>query len=622
MTLTLPALRSRGAVPTASSPATGMKAGPLGPGAGVLMTEWNLNLALPGLLGKAGKERMVKAMQLGWQVDWIRSAERVIRDSLVRCEFHIKDPDGEHIDADYEGDPRAIQAFDLINEPQGELDLREVGRRQTRRQQLTLTSRHMGIAGNAAWFLDAVDQLGIPHGILYVRPDRLTPDTTDTGVLKRWLLDARPGFEGTPIELDELLLMQFDPPDEGVFGIGLVESAYLKALNSGLVDRHFQTLLQSGGRISGVLAPKEGAITDDGVYNQLVRDWRNITEQPDAARRLQIVRAPVEFTSTVQSVADMALVELMDKYRDAGLALWGVPLTQLNGQNAGSTGLNGGMTREYDEAVLWQSAVMSRADEICDAYQAILDRFEPLLGWIPRFCWEPPEYDDDSPAWENAVRAMQSVPMRSRERREMVGLEPFGDASLDNAVIMPIGMAILTMAPDEDTGEIPPEVSEDAPEPPEPEGPAMLPPGQMPPQGGTQQLPPGTPPKGTPVEQMPAAMQAQAAKLQKAGELRAKAQVPKTVNGQRVMGAGTKRLRAELDKRLVPKVQDAVARALERQGDAIADAVERNWEHISQNPGDQGAWWREARAVDQALLPAIGTMAEQVEGRIKDAFGQ
>lgn len=206
----------------------------------------------------------------------------------------------------------------------------------------------------------------------------------------------------------------------------------------------------------------------------------------------------------------------------------------------------------------------------------------------------------------------------------MVDLEPFGDPSLDNAIVLPIGLSVLAMAPDEETGDIPPEVSPDAPQEPEPAMPPMPLPGTPAAGGAAPAGPPNQLPKGTPPAAMPPAMQRmqQAVANAAKGELRAKAaSVPTKVGGKRVMGTGTKRLRQELDQRLVPRVQSAVAGALDRQGDAIAAAVEKHWAHISQKPGDESAWWREGD-VERTLLPGIGTMAEQVEDRIRDTFGR
>lgn len=602
MSLRLPApVRSYSPAARIGGPPPAMKAGPIGPGAGPLMTEFLMTT----ILGNSPQARMRKAIQIGWEVDWIRAAERAIANAMTKCAWHLEDPDEETIDGEYTGQDAliAIQAFDLFTNPQGELPLTGpdgIGKRQSRRQQMTLTTRHLGIAGGAAWMLDSQDGNGLPHAILYIRPDRLEPEVNDRGVLQKWRLDKKPGHPGIELDIDLVRLMQFEPPDMGVFGIGLVESSVAKGINNGLIDKHYTTMLSSGGRISGIMAPKDHPMTDDTQYNQLVNDWRNIVEQPDAARRLQIVRAPIEFTSTVQSVADMAIVDFMDKNRDAILALWGVPLTQLNGQNAGSTGLNGGDARAYDEAVLWQGAVDGRAKEIGETIQSILDLWEPVLGWAPCFKWDPPSFDDQSPAYDRAAKARE-LPLRNSERRDIVGLEPFGDPALDNAIWMPIGISQMSMAPDETTGEVP--SLEDVPGMEEPEPPPLLGPGPLP-------LAPGEQPKGvTPQALKPFAAAAKARTIAGPG-------------GVRVLDTGARRLRDQLDARITPKLVDAVAAALDDQGDAIAKAVEQHWDAIVQHQGkDESQWWREGQ-LERALKPAVGTMAEQVVSHILDAFGQ
>ena len=581
------------------------KAGPIGPGAGPLMTEY----LLPTIMGSTAQQRMRKALSIGWDVDWVRAAERAIANALTGCAWHLEDPDEEFIEGDYP-DAIALQAYDLFSNPQGELPITGpdgIGKRQSRRQQLTITTRHLGIAGSAAWMLDTLDGNGLPHAILYIRPDRLDPECNDKGVLKGWTLDKSPTSQGVPLDMDMVRLLQFEPPDKGVFGVGLIESSVAKGLNNGLIDKHYTTMLSSGGRISGILAPKDGAITDDGVYQQLVNDWRNIVEQPEAARRLQIVRAPIEFTSTVQSVADMAIIDLMQQNRDALLALWGVPLTMLNGQNAGSTGLNGGEARKYDEAVLWQGAVDGRAREIAETIQSILDLWEPVLGWAPKFVWDPPTFDNDAPMYEMAGKAM-ALPLRNAERRAIVGLEPFGDPALDNAIWMPINVTQMSMAPDEGTGKIP--SLEDVPAQDEPEPPPGF--GGPPPPGGP--APTGTVPPG---------LMAQAEKV--AAEAKATLEARRTTTGPggvRILDTGARRLRDVIDARITPKVADALAAALEQQGDDIAAAVEKHWDAITQHKGkDETIWWRDEEAIARALKPAMASMAGQVAEHIGQAFG-
>ena len=545
-----------------ASPQPVAKAGPVGPGAGVLMTEYLLTTAMAGDPAK----RMANAMAIGLSVKWIRKAEQTIGGKIAGAEWHLEDPDGNTIDDDWKGSRLALLARDLMADPMGEVPIEEVGRRLTRRNFLTITSRHMGLAGQGAWLLDMRDDLGLPHNLLYIRPDRLTPDTTKTGVLIQWLLDKRPGTEGIPIKVDDLRLVHLEPPDSGMFAPGLVESALVEASSSGLAERHWGAVLASGGRLSGILSPKDAPITDDTVFEQLQRDWRNITEQPEAARRLQIVRAPVDFTSTVQDAGTLRIIEFMEANRDGLLALWGVPLTLLNGQNAGSTGLNGGETRNYDEAALWQGAVHARIVEIEEAAQSILDLWEPHLGWAPKLCIEEPSFDDETPAYDRAQKAV-GQPLRNVERRAILGLEPFGDPVLDNAVWMPAMTTDFAMAPDENGS-----------------------------------IPKATPGVSQEPEPIPQPLVPYAGKA-------------------RTIDPGARRLRETMQRSVTPRFRGAVGAALADQRDAVTAAVERNWGAIAQHGArDESQWWRDSE-LERVIRPAVTGIAERVADHITGTLG-
>ena len=425
-----------------------LKSGPTGPGAGVLNTEFLLPMMLP----TDHAQRMGQAVKLGTEVAYIRAAERVISGKFSTVAWHLEDPDGETIDEEY-SDPKAIEALTLLSDPMGALDVKEVGTKLTRRQEWEITSRHMGLAGCGAWFLDQLNDFGIPTSICYVRPDRLTPQYEGKTKLTGWLLDRRPGFEGTPLSIDEIRLFVLETPNEGVFPPGLVESALTKALLNGAIDQHFAQVLKAGGRLAGILAPKKGAIEDDGVYNQMVRDWRNITEQPESARRLQVVRAPVDFIRTAATMAEMQVIDLMTKNRDDLLALWGVPLSQVGGSTA--AGLNSGDVRKYDEAALWQNAVHQRLEELSEGIKPLLDRWTPYMSWAPKLVLEEPEFDDDSPRYDKVQKA-QFIALTNDERRNLIGQDPlpedmigptgkpFGQEVWMGITMMPVGKPPMT----------------------------------------------------------------------------------------------------------------------------------------------------------------------------------
>lgn len=560
-------------------PPIATKAGPVGPGAGVLMTEYHLGQ----MLGQDAQRRMAKALQVGQEVDWIVAAERVIASKLAGCAWHLEDDQGDTIDDEWKGPPIAQNARRLMEDPQGGLPMSgpdKVGRRLSRRQFLTVTSGAMGLAGNEGWYLDVIDELGLPHALLPISPERLFPETNDRGVLQGWTLDRRPGHPGTPIETERLVLLQLIPPFKGVFGRGLVEAALAKAINNGLVDTHFTSVLRAGGRMSGILAPKDGAITDDAVFKQLIDDWRNITEQPEAARRLQVVRAPVEFTSTVMGVGEMQAIDLIYQNRDALLALWGVPLSQLGGTAA--TGMNSGDTRKYEEASLWQAAVHDRLVEVRESLQSILDLWEPHLGWAPRLCFEEPEFDDESPAYERAKSA-EGQPLRNWERRAILGLDPIGDDELDNQIWMPRQVVAMAQAPDEE--------------------------GNWPTATGRSAL--------KTVDNAPAVAQEPG---QMATDVPATKPTPAPFGKAASLG-DARTLREAMQERITPTFQGALHTALSGQRDDVAAAVERNWAAIAQHGGrDESQWWRDG-GLDRVIRPAVEGIARQTADHVAGMFG-
>src|SRR5512146_2433818 len=90
------------------------KAGPIGPGAGVLMTEFPL-ATIFNRNDPASKMR--KAFHLGWSVPWIRKAENVIANAILRQPWCLEDGDDTVIDDEYTN-AEAQRARALIEKPQ------------------------------------------------------------------------------------------------------------------------------------------------------------------------------------------------------------------------------------------------------------------------------------------------------------------------------------------------------------------------------------------------------------------------------------------------------------------------------------------------------------------------
>lgn len=354
----------------------------------------------------------------------IRKAERLISQRFSTVSWHLEMPDDVEVDDTSPEPYRAIR--DLLEKPYRPLPGDPItATPRTRSGLWSITSRHMGLCGYSAWYLDQSTALaGLPLQLLYLNPARLTQATNDSGQLVGWVLDDDGRGHGTPLDVADVIVFQLEPPDGGFLGTGLVASALSMVDLTRLADRHAAGVLASGGRLAGLVSPKGEETMPKEVYDQLVLDFRRVAESPESARRINILRGPVDFTSTSASPSDLDLVAIMNLTRDEVAELWNVPRSQMGGQQP--VGLNSGDSKGYDEAILWQNAVGPRLDTFTETLQyVLLDRFA-AAGLPVELEVEPPEFDDETPLYERASKAT-TLPLTNEERRSQVGLDPFPD---------------------------------------------------------------------------------------------------------------------------------------------------------------------------------------------------
>lgn len=385
-------------------------------------------------LSRSPQKRMRDAQAAYWSNPWIRTAEATVTRKVVGLDWHLEDENDDDIDEGAAGLPGKVQL--LLERPQAQLSL---GRKMTRRQLWSITSRHVGLCGLAYWYLDQLEPTArTPLGILYVNPARVWAASDDAGNLTGWILDAKDdyGRGGTPLEIDEMIPFYLDPPDNGFYPAGLVESAWQKAQITTLADRHAAYILGTGGRLPGIVSPKEGTIPDE-AYKVLVNEFRNVNEAPDAAKRTTVVRGPIDFTTTASDPGDLLLAELAKMNRDDIFAIWGVPPSQAGVPPTHGGGLNSGEAHLQDETVMMQGAVHDRVAAITEPVQYdLLDRYK-VLGFTFDLEIEEPDFDDDTPLYDNAQKAL-NIPLTNDERRELIGKPPLEDAVLGAAIILPI----------------------------------------------------------------------------------------------------------------------------------------------------------------------------------------
>ena len=379
-------------------------------------------------------QRLMRRAQMAYHTNpWVRTAEATVTRRVTGLDWHLEDAEDEEIN-DPQGDVLALRT--LLERPQANLPNR---RQMTRRELVSITSRHMGLCGMAYWYLDGKGLAGQVSAIIYVNPARVWPSQDARGNLVGWVLDPQDeyGNGGIPLSLQELLPFYLEPPDWGHIGTGLFEAASLKAQITNLADQHAAYVLGTGGRIAGIVSPKEGTIPPES-FAKLVAEFRNVNEAPDAAKRTTILDGPIDFTPTAADPSELNLIQLSTMNRDDILAIWGVPPSQA-GIPQSSGGLNSGETRKYDEATLMQGAVHDRVAGIYETIQYGL--LDPWFGGAVELVIEEPEFDDRAPLYEMASKAI-NVPMKNAERRELVGLEPFGD-DRDEEVFLPATFTLV-----------------------------------------------------------------------------------------------------------------------------------------------------------------------------------
>jgi hypothetical protein len=557
------------------------KAGPLGPGAGVLLTEFPLQSG-----GRVTPQRKMRsAWNLSFAVPWIAAAEDAINERFSGAQWHLEDDEDVEIDDEYPN-ADAQQARQLIEYPSRNVSK---GAPYYRTDLWSITSRAMGICGSAFILLDAPELLGgTPDALYPIAPWRMDTNEDAQGNLVSWQVDRSANSPGTELSLEQVLHFQLRRDFTSKFGIGLVESAMKKSGISQQLDDHVGMVLSAGGRLSGILSPQQGVIDPDTLV-AMERDWRTVVEQADAAKRLQLVRAPVRFDRTTLTPQELQVRDLMDGARDDLLALWGVPLSMIGGVNA--TGLNSGDNRKYDEAALWQGPVHSRLTIFREVMQyGWLDRYE-ALGITLELEIEEPEFDDDSPRYDLLGKSL-NTPMRNVERRALVGLPPLGDPTLDNQIVLPATIVPYATAPDEN--------------------------------GEPVSVPTGSPDAVQQEQQDQAPTVASAAP---AGSTPAQPMVDSPTKARlhphiAPLHASLVRLRDTVQSRVTPILKTRVHDELARQRHEIAERMRANAEHIAKRPADSRSWMPpDATAkMTRALAPHLTVMAESVNKQIVEVL--
>lgn len=368
----------------------------------------------------------IRAYLRAYRVGWFHKAGRKIANDIAALDWSVSDGDAE------EGEAEATLARPPLSIPFDRLPPIDQFQRllerpnavqKTGRELLRKTQIHLDFAGVACWYLENGEGGRLPTGLMTINPARMQPARDRAGRLIGWVMDldsARP----VTFEPDEILWFSTGNADEDddIWGTSVVEAVYSQVPLTDMMARHTANVLTTGGRLAGMMWPKERALTE-AEYVDAQRAWRNVATDPDAGKRLLIFPEPMEYAAGASTPAEIGIPELATLNRDEILTAFplnphmlGVPL---------ATGMNSGETMRHVRREYWEGTIHPRADLIEETIQVgLLARYEEASGTTYDFELAEPNLDDAPVLLERveAFRALASAGFDEREAVKAAGL--------------------------------------------------------------------------------------------------------------------------------------------------------------------------------------------------------
>jgi hypothetical protein len=384
---------------------------------------WNRGPSLE-LVSEEPQKKAARYLR-AYKVGWFNKAGRKITNDLATLPWSVSDGDAES------GDREAVIEKPDLDIPFASLSpidqfqrlMEKPNPNQTGRVLRQKTQIRIDFGGAAFWYLENAGS-GLPTAIYGISPSRMWPARAKDGSLLGWILDRDAPSGGTPFDKDEIMVFSAaTSDDEDWFGVSVVEAVFSQVPLTDQIARHTSDVLTTGGRLAGMAWPKDRAL-DEAEFLDAQRAWRNVSSDPNAARRLLLFPEPMEFAAGASTPAEIGIPELATLNRDEILTAFPLSPYMLGVPTPG--GLNSGEVRREDRRDYWEGTIHPRADMLQEVIQTeILSRYEKAEGKTYNFQIEEPNLDDAPVLLEKAAayRGLVSIGMDPKEALKAVELD-------------------------------------------------------------------------------------------------------------------------------------------------------------------------------------------------------
>jgi hypothetical protein len=359
-----------------------------------------------------------------YKVGWFHKAGRKIGGDFANLGWTVSDGDRESDDTE-----STIKRPDL-DIPFDDLSPIEQFQRLMERPNPSYSGRALRekswirykFGGVAFLYLENGQGGGLPTALYGISPTRIWPAYNKAGNIIGWVMDKDSPSGGVPFDLDELRPWSAGSPDDDPFGVSVVEGIFAQVPLTNLMARHTSNVLTTGGRLAGMMWPKDKSLNED-EFVDAQRAWRNVSSDPDAGKRLLIFPEPMEYAAGASTPAEIGIPELAVLNRDEILTGFNLSPYRLGVPSPG--GLNSGEVRREDRRDYWEDAVGPDVVSWDEFVQIeILSRYERAMGQTFGFTTDQPNLDDAPVLMEKAAayKGLVSIGLDPKEALEAVGL--------------------------------------------------------------------------------------------------------------------------------------------------------------------------------------------------------